>query len=102
MPSSVLNDRAFIDVSYSAPCTAVLAESLWVSRLYREARPLVVIEPRKAVHGLGKSRQALSYRAQSAEKRRFGFPNCMRFREQIGAQFFGWNVCLEAIGELPC
>ena len=35
-------------------------------------------------------------KAYGAEKRGFGFPNCMRFREQIGAQFFGWNVCLQA------
>jgi hypothetical protein len=28
-------------------------------------------------------------KAQGAEKRGFGFPNGMRFREQIGAQFFG-------------
>ena len=37
--------------------------------------------------------------AQSTEKRGFGLPNCMRFREQIGAQFFGWNVRLAAIGK---
>jgi hypothetical protein len=39
-------------------------------------------------------------KAQGVEKRRFAFPNCMRFREQIGAQFLGWNVRLEAIGKL--
>ena len=39
-------------------------------------------------------------KVQGAEKRGFGFPNCMRFREQIGTQFLGWNVRLEAIGKL--
>ncbi|MBM3225251.1 MAG: hypothetical protein FJZ47_15815 [Candidatus Tectomicrobia bacterium] len=39
-------------------------------------------------------------KTQGAEKCGFGFPNCMRFREQIGAQFLGWNVRLEAIGKL--
>ena len=37
--------------------------------------------------------------AQGAEKRGFGFPDRMRFREQIGMQFVGWNVRLEAIGK---
>ena len=39
-------------------------------------------------------------KAQGAEKRGFGFPNGMRFREQIGTQFLGWNVRLKAIGKL--
>ena len=39
-------------------------------------------------------------KAQGAEKRGFGFPNRMCFREQIGMQFVGWNVRLEAIGIL--
>jgi hypothetical protein len=39
-------------------------------------------------------------KAQGAEKRGFGFLHCMRFREQIGTQVFGWNVRLEAMGKL--
>jgi len=39
-------------------------------------------------------------KAKGAEKRGVGFPNRMRFREQIAMQFVGWNVRLEATGKL--